>query len=45
MTIPVKREQKPTSTTGAQIAPGSYNHEAGEKATRPKSISAVIPKV
>ena len=35
----------PTSSTGAQIAPGSYNHEVGEKATRPKSISAVIPRV
>ena len=35
----------PTSSTGANIAPGSYNQEAGEKATRPKSISAVIPRV
>ena len=44
MTIPAKRERPHPDTTGPQVAPGGYDPDRGMPLTKPKSVSALIPK-
>ena len=44
MTIPEKREGPPRDTTGPGVAPGGYDPDIGVSSTKPKSVSALIPK-